>query len=127
LRYVKNFQKSNKKILAIGDGVNDAPLLAMANVSIAIGDAAPLSQSGADLILFNHRLSTISFALIHAKNTQVIIRQNLIWGLTYNLIALPLAIFGYVSPLGAAVGMSVSSIVVCLNSARLSKTKNRYI
>jgi Cu2+-exporting ATPase len=125
LKQVEIFQLQGKKVLAIGDGVNDAPLLGLADISIAMGQAAPLSQVGADFILFNSNFITLQKALIHAKNTQVIIRQNLIWALLYNLIALPLAILGFIGPLGAAAGMSLSSILVCFNASRLGKWKLR--
>ena len=125
LRQVEVFQQQGKKILAIGDGVNDAPFLGLASISIAMGQAAPLSQVGADLILFSANFDVLKNALIHAKNTQVIIQQNLIWGLLYNLLALPLAMMGYVGPLGAAVGMSISSILVSFNASRLGKWKLR--
>jgi len=98
-------------------------VLAGADVSIAMGEGAPLAQSSADMILLGRTLSPLSEGLSIADKTLRIIRQNLGWALTYNLVALPLAAAGLVAPWMAAIGMSASSLVVVLNSTRLGRAR----
>ena len=121
LAYIQALQKEGAKILAVGDGINDAPQLAQADVSIAVGQGAPLAQAGADIILVDPSLKAIAQGLLHAHRTRQIIRQNLTWALVYNLAAIPLAVGGWINPWIAGIGMSVSSLVVTLNAWRLRK------
>ncbi len=121
LARVKELQATGAVVAAIGDGINDAPLLRGADVSIAMGRGSALAQTSADLILVRDSLDEIPHAVDVARRTQRIIRQNLTWAIGYNVAALPLAAFGFVPPWLAAIGMSVSSVVVVLNAMRLSR------
>ena len=119
--YVRKLQADGARVLAVGDGINDAPLLAQAQVSIAIGSGAPLAQAGADAILTEPRLLAISEAVSIGRRTLRVVRQNLGWAFAYNAISIPLATLGWLSPLEAGIGMSVSSLLVALNAWRLSR------
>jgi Cu2+-exporting ATPase len=125
LEYVRELTASGESIAMVGDGINDAPVLKGAAVSIAMGRASALAQVSADIVLIGDSLSALPEAIEIARRTQRIVKQNLAWAAGYNLIALPLAAMGYVPPWLAAVGMSVSSIVVVLNALRLSPTSRR--
>ena len=105
----------------VGDGLNDAPVLAGADVSIAIGTGAALAQRAADLVLAGRSLARLPQAVSLARRTRAIIRQNLGWALAYNVLALPAAVMGLVPPWLAALGMSASSLVVTLNALRLAR------
>jgi Cu2+-exporting ATPase len=121
LERVKNLQSAGATVVAIGDGINDAPLLSGADVAIAMGRGSALAQSSADLILVRDSLEEIPRAVIVARRTQRVVRQNLAWAIGYNVAALPLAAFGLVPPWLAAIGMSLSSVAVVLNATRLSR------
>jgi Cu2+-exporting ATPase len=108
-------------VVAVGDGINDAPLLRGADVAVAMGRGSALAQTSADLILVRDSLDDLPHTVKLARRTQRVIRQNLSWAVTYNLAALPLAALGFVPPWLAAIGMSLSSIVVVLNAMRLSR------
>jgi Cu2+-exporting ATPase len=121
LARVKDLQAAGVVVVAIGDGINDAPLLRGADVAMAMGRGSALAQTSADLILVRDSLQEIPHAVEVARRTQRIIRQNLTWAIGYNVAALPLAAFGFVPPWLAAIGMSASSVVVVLNAMRLSR------
>ena len=119
--YIERLQKENRFVWAIGDGVNDAPLLARADISIAVGAGAPLAAAGADAILTAVSLESLAKALLLADKTQTIIKENLWWALAYNVLVIPTAMMGLVNPWVAGIGMSLSSLAVTLNAWRLRK------
>jgi Cu2+-exporting ATPase len=121
LARLKELQDAGRVVVAVGDGINDAPLLRGADVAVAMGRGSALAQTSADLILMRESLEDLPHTVDVARRTQRVIRQNLAWSIAYNLAALPLAALGLVPPWLAAVGMSLSSVVVVLNAMRLSR------
>jgi len=121
LREVQRLQQQGAVVVMVGDGINDAPVLGTADVSIAMQAAAQISQASADMILMSNRLEGLSGGVRLAQRTLRIIRQNLVWAIGYNLVALPAAALGFVAPWMAAVGMSTSSLLVVLNALRLTR------
>ncbi len=121
-RFSQGLQAQGKTIWAVGDGVNDAPFLAQADVSVAVGSGAPLAQAGADAVLTAESLKPLMQALALADKTQLIMKQNLIWAFVYNIVAIPVAMMGLVNPWVAGIGMSLSSLAVTLNAWRLRKS-----
>lgn len=118
-----NQLQQTKQVAMFGDGINDAPVLAGANLSVAMGSGSAIAKNSADLILLGDHLSRFNDAITVAKQAQHIIHQNLLWAFAYNVIILPLAVTGHVAPYIAAIGMSVSSLIVVSNSLRLLRIK----
>ena len=121
MAYVQQLQADGKRVLMLGDGINDAPVLAAADVSVAVAGSADVARDGADVVLLNEDFSALPVMLAQAARTRRIIRQNLIWATVYNLLVVPLAVLGYVTPWIAAIGMSASSLIVVWNALRLRK------
>jgi len=119
LDYIRALQAKGAVVAMIGDGVNDAPSLGGAQVSVAMGSGTDVAQSAADMVLLSSDLHVIPEALRIARSTRAVIRQNLVWAAAYNIVALPLAACATVTPWIAAVGMSLSSLIVVANALRL--------
>ncbi len=121
LALIGSLRERGARVLAVGDGINDAPTLRAASVSLALGTGSALAQASADLVALRGDLTTLPTAVRLARRTATVIRQNLVWSATYNVIALPVAALGLVPPWLAAVGMSISSLLVVLNALRLAR------
>ncbi len=118
---VNALSRAGEFIAMVGDGINDAPVLGGAGVSIAMSRGSALTLASADLILVGDSLRALPDAFLLARRATRIIRQNLLWAAGYNLLAMPLAALGWVPPWAAAIGMSSSSILVVLNALRLMR------
>ncbi|WP_428719045.1 heavy metal translocating P-type ATPase [Undibacterium curvum] len=116
---VKALQANGARVVMIGDGMNDGPVLSIADVSIAMGQGAAISQTRSDLLLMSNRLNDLMFGLSVSEKAFRLIRENLMWAIVYNLIAIPAAVVGWLEPWHAALGMSLSSLLVVLNALRL--------
>jgi len=123
LQQVQTLQQQGAVVVMIGDGINDAPVLAAADVSIVMREAAHISQASADMVLLSSNLEALTDGLLLARKTLRVIKQNLAWAAVYNLVALPAAALGFVAPWMAAIGMSSSSLLVVLNALRLTRSK----
>ncbi|MBD8493953.1 heavy metal translocating P-type ATPase [Pseudomonas syringae] len=121
LATLRRLQQAGHKVLMLGDGVNDVPVLAAADISVAMGSATDLAKTCADAVLLSNRLQTLVDALALARRTRRVILQNLLWAGLYNGLMLPFAALGWITPVWAAVGMSVSSLAVVLNALRLGR------
>ena len=121
LAIIENAQLRGERVVMIGDGINDAPVLAGADTSVAPAHGALLAQTSADIIMLGESLAPLTTAVEMSRKTMRIVRQNLAWAILYNALALPLAAAGFVPPWLAAIGMSVSSLVVVLNALRLNR------
>ena len=118
---IQALQRSGAKVLMVGDGINDAPVIAGADVSLAPAAAAEVTQTRADIVFLGDSLSPVSSAVLASRRTLTIVRQNLGWAIAYNIAAVPLAAAGMVPTWLAAIGMSASSLVVVFNALRLSR------
>ncbi len=120
---VLELQKKGKIVAMVGDGINDAPALASADISFAMGTGTDIAMETADITLMNGNLNTLLNSINISEQTLKIIKQNLFWAFFYNIIAIPFAAFGYLNPMLAGFTMSLSSVSVVLNSLRLRKFK----
>lgn len=120
LARLREAQQRGDKVLMLGDGINDVPILSGADISVAMASASDLAQTRADSVLLNDNLGVLYNAILLARRTRRIIKQNLRFSLTYNLLAVPLAAAGLVPPYIAAIGMTMSSLIVIFNSLRLT-------
>ncbi|MBB5015150.1 heavy metal translocating P-type ATPase [Rehaibacterium terrae] len=121
LAFVRSLQADGHVVAMVGDGINDAPVLAGADVSLAMAGGAPLAHRSADLVLTGESLLRLPQTVALARRTRAVIRQNLAWALAYNIIALPFAALGWVTPWLAALGMAGSSLLVTANALRLAR------
>ena len=116
---VQDLQAHGAIVAMVGDGMNDGPVLSLAHVGIAMGQGAPISQTRSDLLLMSNRLTDLDYAFVVATKALRLIRENLIWAMLYNAVAIPAAVLGCLAPWHAALGMSLSSLIVVLNALRL--------
>lgn len=121
LARLESLRRDGRIVAMIGDGINDAPVLAGADVSIALGEGSAMAHAASGILLSSSRLDSLGEARELAREMLVRLRQNLNWALAYNLSAVPLAALGFVPPWLAAIGMSLSSILVLLNSLRIGR------
>ncbi|MBK5002356.1 heavy metal translocating P-type ATPase [Pseudomonas sp. S31] len=121
LERLKALQAAGHKVLMLGDGVNDVPVLAAADISVAMGSATDLAKTSADAVLLSNRLQALAQAFDLARRTRRNIVENLLWATLYNGLMLPFAALGWITPVWAAIGMSVSSLIVVLNALRLTR------
>jgi Cu2+-exporting ATPase len=116
---IQRLQAKGAVVVMVGDGMNDGPALSLANVSVVMGQGAPISQSRSDLLLMSNRLTDLAYGVQLSSMALKLIRQNLTWAIAYNLIAIPAAVTGFLEPWHAALGMSLSSVIVVCNALRL--------
>ncbi|WP_122666313.1 heavy metal translocating P-type ATPase [Pseudomonas viridiflava] len=121
LAVLQQLQQQGRKVLMLGDGVNDVPILAAADISVAMGSATDLAKTSADAVLLSNRLQALIQAFGLARRTRRVIIENLLWAGLYNGLMLPFAALGWITPIWAAVGMSISSLAVVLNALRLTR------
>jgi Cu2+-exporting ATPase len=121
LQVLQQLHQEGRKVLMLGDGVNDVPVLAAADISVAMGSATDLAKTSADAVLLSNRLDALVQAFTLARRTRRVIIENLLWAALYNGLMLPFAALGWITPVWAAVGMSISSLTVVLNALRLTR------
>ena len=124
MQQVRAWQDAGQVVMAVGDGLNDAPLLSLANASFAVAGATDLARAQADFVVDSDNLAAVITSLRKARECTRIIKQNFAWALAYNCSGIPLAAMGFIPPWVAALGMSLSSLIVVMNSLRLSKSRD---
>jgi Cu2+-exporting ATPase len=125
LAHIAAEQSQGHRVAMVGDGINDGPVLARADLSFAMGHGAPLAQSKADVVVNGGQLAAIPAVLDLARRTRRIVRQNLAWAAAYNAVSVPLALVGWMPPWAAGLGMALSSLLVVANAARLAASPLR--
>ena len=121
LERMRSLQHNGHQVAMVGDGLNDGPVLAAAHASFAFGLAVPLAQAQSDFVVLGDQLSRVPQTMLLARKSLRIVRQNLGWAAAYNAICVPLAIAGLLPAWLAGLGMALSSLLVVLNAARLSR------
>ncbi|MDH2385485.1 heavy metal translocating P-type ATPase [Bradyrhizobium sp. CER78] len=119
IRHISALKQAGNKVLMIGDGLNDAAALRTADVSMAPASASDIGRNAADLVFLRDNLEAVPQAIALSQTARALIRQNFLLAITYNVVAIPLAVFGWVTPLLAAIAMSLSSVTVVANALRL--------
>jgi Cu2+-exporting ATPase len=121
LAHVARAQAAGRRVLMVGDGMNDGPVLARADVSVAMGQGVPVAQARSDFIILGGQLRAVPLILAQAQRTRRVVRQNLAWAAAYNALSVPLALVGWMPPWLAGLGMAASSLLVVANAARLAR------
>jgi len=123
LARVRDLQAQGRRVLMVGDGMNDGPVLALADVSVAMGQGVPLAQARSDVVAQGGQLAAVALLVGQARRTRAIVRENLAWAAIYNAACVPLAIAGFMPAWLAGIGMAASSLLVVMNSARLATVR----
>lgn len=125
LARVADAQGQGRRVAMVGDGMNDGPVLARADLSVAMGHAVPIAQARSDFIILGESLDRVAMLLRQCRRTRTVVRQNLAWAGAYNALCVPLAVMGWLPPWLAGLGMAASSLLVVLNASRLARIPQR--